>query len=299
MDDSRKDLVEKVGIFALHRAQKSFMKGDIAQAERRGERLGLLLYRLDRKHRERTFANLELAFPEWTPERRHQVGMDVFRHWGRAMADFMRSPNRTREEVLNSVEIAPEDLAYWQGATGQGKGVIAVTAHIGNFERFGHWSVASGRPLTVVARDANQGGVQDEVAKIRAAAGMETLSRGQSARAILQKLRQNELIGILPDQNAGDCFPNFFGKPCGTVLGPAVLALRTGAPILPAFCVRVGVGRYRAIVRPTLEIDRQAKDPVAIMAQFNEVLESVIRDYPDQYLWMHDRWKSARRRGLL
>jgi len=91
----------------------------------------------------------------------------------------------------------------------------------------------------------------------------------------------------------------FFGKPTGTVLGPAVLHQRTKAPILPAFCLRIGVGKYRIIVCEPIDLECKEEDQEMLMAQVNAVLESVIRDYPDQWLWMHDRWKSARRRNLL
>jgi KDO2-lipid IV(A) lauroyltransferase len=181
----------------------------------------------------------------------------------------------------------------------RGHGIIACTGHFGNFERFGHWCTATGRPITVVARDANQGEMQDRIARVREVTKVEFLSRGNSARAILGILRKNGLVGLLPDQNTDESFVPFFGRPCGTVLGPAVLSIRTKATIVPAFCVRTGVGKYRVIVKPPIETTGLEKQPEAIMAEFNRVLESVIRDYPDQYLWMHDRWKSARRGGLL
>jgi KDO2-lipid IV(A) lauroyltransferase len=297
MDEKRKALLNKVALAAFDRAQGLFLKKDVAVTERRGEKLGLLLYRLDKKHRRRTVANLELAFPEWTSERRETVARDVFRHWGRVTGDFLRTPLRTNEELLANMEV--EGQEYIALAEAAGKGIIACTAHLGNFERFGHWCTATGRPITVVARDANQGEMQARVARVRESSKVEFLSRGDSARAILSRLRKNGLVGLLPDQNTDESFVPFFGKPCGTVLGPAVLGVRTGAVLLPAFCVRTGVGRYRVIVRAPISTEGREKDPAAIMADFNRVLESVIRDYPDQYLWMHDRWKSARRGGLL
>lgn len=295
--NDRQARLDNLAVFALKQIQKSFLTPDVGKAERRGEVMGRLIYRLDRKHRERTHANLQLAFPEWDQGRQDRVAKEVFLHWGRMMGDFLRTPLRTNEEILANIEV--EGQEHILTAMQHKKGVIACTAHFGNFERFGQWSLATGRPLTVVARDANQSAIQDEVAKLRACTGMETLSRGNSARQILAKLRQNELIGILPDQNSGESYVPFFGKLCGTVLGPAVLGARTGAMLVPSFCVRIGVGKYRVIVRPPLITEGKEKDPAGVMAEFNSVLESVIRDYPEQYLWMHDRWKSARKRGLL
>jgi len=293
----RKQNLNRLAIWAFDRGQKFFLTKDVRVAEKRGERLGMLMYRFDKKHRERTHANLDMIFPEWTPERRLEVAKGVFRHYGLVMGDFLRTPLRTDEELLETTEVIGMENFYEAEAVG--KGVLVVTGHLGNFERFGHFCTATGRHIAVVARDANQSEMQERIAAVRAKTRVEFLSRGEAARPILVKLRRKELIGILPDQNSDESFIPFFGKPCGTVLGPAVLHQRTGAPILPAFCVRTGVGRYRVIVKPAIDIGNEEKDPEILMTQVNAVLESVIRDYPEQWLWMHDRWKTARKRGLL
>jgi len=209
----------------------------------------------------------------------------------------MRTPLRTKEELLANMEI--EGFEHYEAAAAIGKGIIACTAHLGNWERFGHWLIATGRQISVVARDANQGEIQDRVAKIRDLTGVIVLSRGDSARPILVKLKRKEIVGILPDQNSEESFAPFFGKPAGTVLGPAVLHMRTGAVLLPAYCVRVGPGKYRVVLREPIDIDNSMANAEEIMAKLNAVLESVIREYPDQWLWLHDRWKSARKRNLL
>jgi len=184
-------------------------------------------------------------------------------------------------------------------AESMGKGILALTGHMGNWERFGHWATSIGRHLSVVARDANQSDVQNRVAKIREHTGIEVLSQGNSARSILVKLRQKKIVALLPDQNADEIFVPFFGRMAGTVLGPAVLHQRTGAPLLPSYCVRTGVGKYRVIVRPAIDLENTVHDLAVVTTQVNAALESVIREYPEQWLWMHDRWKNARVRGLL
>lgn len=270
---------------------------DVGKAERRGEMLGKLWYRLDKKHRERSVANLRLAFPDLGGSQTTALSRRVFLHFGRVAGDFLRSPLRTDAEVLETTQVEGEHLIAV--AEGSENGIIAVTAHFGNWERFSHWCTATGRPIAVVAREANQTGVQEKLQSIREQNGMVVLSRGNAARAILQRLRHRELIGLLPDQNTDESFLPFFGRPAGTVLGPAVLHQRTGAVLLPAYYARVGVGRYRLILHPPIDLENTEKDPKAIMGRINESLESVIREYPDQWLWMHDRWKDARRQGLL
>lgn len=278
-------------------AQRLFLHADIARVESRGERLGGLLFRLDSKRRNRTYSNLELAFPEWSNQDRDRVAKGVFRHFGLVAADFFRTPLRSTQELLDNVEV--QGMENFDEAESMGKGILALTGHMGNWERFGHWATSIGRHLSVVARDANQSDVQNRVAKIREHTGIEVLSQGNSARSILVKLRQKKIVALLPDQNADEIFVPFFGRMAGTVLGPAVLHQRTGAPLLPSYCVRTGVGKYRVIVRPAIDLENTVHDLAVVTTQVNAALESVIREYPEQWLWMHDRWKNARVRGLL
>jgi KDO2-lipid IV(A) lauroyltransferase len=117
---------------------------------------------------------------------------------------------------------------------------------------------------------------------------------------LLQALREGRAIALLPDQSHKDVFIEFFGKPAGTALGPAVLAERTGAPMLPVFCYRIGPGRYRMDVLPPIEVDHDEEDrPLALTKAFTAELEGAIRAHPEQWLWFHDRWRSARQKGLL
>ena len=255
----------------------------------------MVLYRLDKKHRMRTQANLRLAFPEWSVEKVHETALEVYRHFGRVTADFLRTPLRTPEEANSAEVVGIENLEH---AHALGKGVMIITAHYGNWERFAHWFTVNGYTLNVVARDANQGLVTEKVNALRTQAGAAVLSRGNAARAILGKLKSGDLVGILNDQNNGDCFVPFFGKPCGTALGPAVLHLRTGAPLIPSYFTRLGPGKYRAEFLPPVLGEDFDKDEIRITTRLNEILESVIRRHPEQWLWLHDRWKSARLRGL-
>jgi KDO2-lipid IV(A) lauroyltransferase len=298
MSRKQNKALDKLTVLAFGFGQKLFLHRDIAKVERRGARLGELAFKLDKKHRHRTLENLALAFPDWSESKRMEVGREVFRHFGIATADFLRTPLRTEEEVLANMEV--EGFEHWEAVQGVlENGAIACTAHFGNFERFGSWAKAMGQPITVVAREANQGPIQERMEELRKMAGIDFMGRGDAVRPIMKKLREGKVVGLLPDQNSGESFLPFFGHPCGTVLGPAVLHIRTGAVMLPAFCVRLGVGRYRVIIKPAIDIERQERNPEALMSQYNAVLESVIRQFPEQYLWMHDRWKSARQKGLL
>lgn len=277
-------------------AERSFLKRDPFSAERLGARFGNLAYKLDKKHRQRTLSNLEMAMPELSQERREEIALGVFRHFGRITADFMRAEVRTEKDLLDSLDIhGYENL---EAANAAGKGVLIVTGHYGNWERLAHWLALQGNPFSVVARDANDTGMNLKVNQKRHASGVEVISRGNAARIILTKLKQKELVGIIPDQNSGESYLPFFNKPCGTVLGPAVLHLRTKAPILPVFCHWVAPCKYKVEILPPV-VALEGEKPEDIMTRINAILEGNIREHPEQWLWMHDRWKSARQKGLL
>jgi len=295
MSSKKRIFLDRASTAAFGFGQRVFLSGGIERAERRGEKLAMVLYRLDKKHRRRTQANLQMAFPEWNEQKVHDTALEVYRHFGRVTADFLRTPLRTVEEV-NSAEVVGRE--HLEAAHALGKGVLIITAHYGNWERFAHWFTVNGYTLNVVARDANQGLVTEKMTALRNKAGAAVLSRGNAARAILGKLKTGDLVGILNDQNNGDCFVPFFGKPCGTALGPAVLHLRTGAPLIPSYFTRLGPGKYRAEFHAPVLGDDFDRDEIKITTRLNEILESVVRQHPEQWLWLHDRWKSARLRGL-
>ena len=294
MKQLRRQFNNRLGTFAFKSALRWMANKDALQAERSGQKLGRFAMRFARKQREQAFYNLELAFPEQSPEWRAATVQATFEHFGMLATDFLRTPQRTDEEVMASM--TENGFHNFQKALDQGKGVLAITAHFGNWERMAQYSRAMGFPLAVVARDANDQALNQMVLDLRRSVGLEVLSRGNAARAVIERLRDQKLVAVLPDQNSSESFLPFFGKPCGTVLGPAVLHLRTGAPLITAYCHRVGPGKYQVDVGPELEHDGT---PEGIMTLANQALEETIRKHPEQYLWLHDRWRSARRKGLV
>ncbi len=297
MGSRRKDLEKRAGFIAFRMAEKTFLKKDTISAERTGERLGNLVFRLSKKHRNRALSNLELAFPQMPAAELDALARKVFQHFGRITGDFMKSPGRTDEEVLAHADC--HGFEHLDEALAEGKGVILLTGHYGNWERAAHVVAAKGYKLSVVARDANDTDLNRHVLRIRQAHGVEVLSRGNAARAILTKLKKNEVIAILPDQNSGDIFIPFFEKPCGTVTGPASIHQRMGSPMIMFFSQRTGPGEYRMEVHPPLKPVPGFDLVEGMTRAINNALEEQIRRVPEQWLWFHDRWKSARRAGLL
>lgn len=297
MSSRRKQLGQKAGALAFKWAERAFLRRTPAEAERLGVRLAEWAWRVDKKHRTRSVANLELAFPDWTPEKRLEVAQEAYRHFGRTASDFMRAELRDPDEVLASIEVEGEE--YFQEALEGGQGVLLLGGHFGNWERLAHYFTLCGFPIAVVARDANDTAITLRMTAKRHAQGVEVLSRGSAARTLVKRLRQKSCIGLLADQNAGDAFIQFFGKPCGTVLGPASLHKLSGAPMVASYCARVEQGKYRCTVFPAIRGMEKEVSSESLMQAYHETLETMIRRHPEQWLWMHDRWKSARRAGLL
>jgi len=241
-----------------------------------------------------------MVFPDWSDEQVRRIAREVFAHFGKTGARFLRAPALSAEEVLASVRC--EGLNLIHEALNEGKGAILITAHIGNWERMAHYFSLNGITLSVIARDANDEVSNRVVNRTRRSQGFEVYGRATAARRVLRDLQQNRCVGILPDQNAQEAFVPFFGMPAGTVLGPAMFHLHTNAPILTTFCIEQGDGSYEVMISrlnlPERTGDREA-DAVAIMARVNEAIEQAVREHPEQWLWLHDRWRSARQEGLL
>ena len=268
----------------------------LPSALRLGSRLGAIGYRLAKEKRQIAERNLQLAFGvEKTAGEREKIVRGVFAHFGRSAVAFLRAP-MLGPEVL-SAQMTVEGGEYLEAARTKGKGIIVTTGHIGNWEILGRWlAQVEKTPVTVVAKDPKGVVLADYLRQMRENAGFAVLSKGESARPLLRVLQRGEAIIILPDQNSGDVFVPFFGVPAGTVAGPASLALHTGAALLPMFCLENPDGSYRMVCKPpiaTVTTGDRETDVKRIMAEFNSVLETVIQQNPDQWLWLHNRWKSA------
>lgn len=292
---NKKDIEGRIGEFALKSLVRRLERKSAVEVEASGLKIGRLLARLSKKRFGRAVENLRMALPDLPdPE---AVAMRVFENFGRMGADFMTLHKRSPEEIIASVDF-PE-LGKVDEALALGKGVIMITGHFGNWERMAACLSYKGYKLSVVARDADQKGVTGIMNGIRSHSGTQVIPRGNAARPMLECLRRNELIGILPDQNSNEAFLPFFGKLAGTVLGPGVLHERTGAPVLGLFCRRIGPAKFAVQVKGPLTRPHTSVRGEATMLAIHEALEEVIRETPDQWLWFHDRWRNARRKGLL
>lgn len=265
-----------------------------------GRWVGRVIRRLSGKYRRRTVANLRMVFPDWSEAEVQRVAMGVFEHFGKTMARFFGGGRETAEEILASVEFHGLDVV--DRALEEGRGVMVITAHFGNWERMAQAACLRGYRLSVVARDANQERTTKVVNDVRKGHGIEVFSRGKAARELFRRLRDNQIIAMLVDQNSRHILVPFFGIPAGTTDGPGLVHLATGAPIVTVFAYERPDGTYHAEIRrlelPERTGDRE-EDVKGIMGAINDATERAVRRHPEQWLWMHDRWRWARELGLI
>ncbi len=183
----------------------------------------------------------------------------------------------------------------------EGKGIIAVTAHFGNFSLMFAFLAQTGYPTNAIMRPSRDEKLEKPLEDLRTGVGLKTIytmPRMQCVAQTLRTLRANEIVLIPMDQNNGSkagVFVDFFGKPSGTASGPAIFAMRTGSPIVPIFTVRTGRDTHEVIVEPFFYLEPRATDEETVqhnIQKITTIIERYIRQYPEEWGWMHRRWKS-------
>lgn len=264
-----------------------------------GAALGALLYALLPRHRRAARANLSRVFGVgFSPAGIEELVRRNFRHLGQAIAEFLKMAYWDKAEIERRVELRGTE--HLDAALAAGKGAICVTAHYGNWELLAARVSQAGYPLHVIARRADDPAVTALMNRVRERSGYRVIlrSRRHGIRPALECLRRNELLGILLDQNKGEgaVYVDFFGAPVATPAGPAVLARRTGAPLIPIFDRRRPDGTHVAQVLPALEwspTGEPDRDTWEITARLTRIIEAQVRAEPEQWFWIYDRWKQT------
>jgi Kdo2-lipid IVA lauroyltransferase/acyltransferase len=241
--------------------------------------------------------NLEMALPELSAKERKRILRGVYRHLGWQLVEFCRMPRYTAENTRDWIRT--EGMEQYLAARSRGKGVLVLTGHLGAWELSSFYHSLMGYPMGIVIRRLDNRLLDDFVNGIRCLHGNWVLHKDDFARGLLTAMRAGETVGILMDTNMTPpqgVFVPFFGNLACTASGLARVALRTGAAVLPGFMVwEPGERHYVLRFGPELEFTQTADpevDVLAATAKCNEVLEAWIRRYPDQWLWIHRRWKT-------
>ncbi len=257
--------------------------------------VGFLASRVIQLRRQVALDNLHRAFPDLDEPHGERIYRSLWRHFASVGSELARLPRMTNAAFEKAVD--GDEMEVLRRALRKGKGAIFVSGHLGNWEWLGGMCSRVGIPFTYVVATQSNKHVERWLDEMRASAGAEILSRKDSVKGTLTALRNNRVVAMLCDQDAGDSgvFVPFFDTLASTPRGPAVFHLKTGAALVFGDCCRQPDGRYKLHFEelpphePTS--DREA-DETTVMAAITRRLEEEVRRYPDQYLWLHRRWKS-------
>lgn len=268
----------------------------LSLADGLGRRTGLLYRLVDGRRRRLVARNLALAFPEKSPAEVDRLSREVFAHFGGLAADLFRSETEPVGKLLERIEIV--GLEHARAVAASGRAAFFSSPHLGNWEWAALATGASGLVVTIVARPLDNPLLHARLTAMREKTGCRVVSKRDAARTLLKTLRGGGLVGILADQRArppdGIAVP-FFGRPALTTTSVARLAARTDALILPAVCLRTAPGRYRLTFSEPLDVARlppEERDVERLTTRLTALVESQIRAAPEQWLWLHDRWRS-------
>lgn len=263
-----------------------------------GKGLGRLAYSLAGELRRTGSINLRLAFPEKTEEERAALLRECFDSLGRQLGLFSQFSTRPLETLQNMIE--PSGLEHLVAAKAHMRGgLILFTAHLGAWELTSFGPALFGYPFSFLVRRLDNAKIESLVDNVRVRFGNQTIDKLAAARSMVKILRSNGMLGLLPDLNTLDSeaiFVDFFGTPAATNFIMAKLALRTNAPIIPIIAPwNEEKRKYQLIIQPPIRFDASGDEDADVRrltTKLSQHIESQIRRYPGQWLWIHKRWKT-------
>jgi Kdo2-lipid IVA lauroyltransferase/acyltransferase len=262
-----------------------------------GRGVARIAYGLSDRLRSTGFRNLELAFPEMNDRERERILRGCFTSLGRLLGEFSQFPRATPESLRRIVEC--QGLENLEAARASGHGVILFTGHLGAWELSSFALSAFGYPLSFLVRRIDNPLVEQMIERTRTRFGNRSIDKRAAMRPMLRTLRAGETLGTLVDLNTQPhegIFVDFFGIPASTTSGLATLALHTGAAVLPVFVPwDEKQQRFTLRIDPPLAITptgNQSEDIRQLTSLFTSVVESYVRKYPEQWLWIHKRWNT-------
>jgi Kdo2-lipid IVA lauroyltransferase/acyltransferase len=266
-------------------------------AHRAARVLAWLGFQLARRQRRSGLQNLRMAFPDMAESTRERILRGCFQNLGRLLVEFTHFPQLNKANI--SQFVVHDGLDNYLEGLRRGRGVIFMTAHFGAWELSSFAHAVYGFPLKFIVRPIDNRRVEKLISSYRTASGNVPIERRSAARDVLKALRQNEAVGILFDQNttrSEGVFADFFGTPAATTPAIALFALRTGAAVVPGFLIwDTALQKHRLRLDPPVELidtgdlDRDVLENTKL---FNKVLEGYVKEFPDQWLWIHRRWKT-------
>jgi KDO2-lipid IV(A) lauroyltransferase len=257
--------------------------------------LSLAYYHIAPRRRLITLHNLTKVFPDKNLDEIQRIAKGAYRNIAIMAAEFADLPFWTKENIGNILDV--EGLEYCVAALEKNRRLLMFGAHFGNWELGVIAASLLLKPLVLIYRPLANSVLENLVTWVRLSTGNRAVAKNSAMWPMVRVLRQNGIIGLLIDQNVASyegVFVDYFGIEACTTNGLAHLALLTGAPVIPAFMVRQDDNRYRFIFGPEVDLIRtedSEKDVVENTSIFTAIIEDMVRQYPDQWLWLHERWK--------
>jgi len=260
--------------------------------------LGRLAYYLVPRHRESALQHLRSAYGNTKTEADYRlIARRVFENLAKTSVEILLFPKFSSAEVESFTDTGDAYKVY-SDLLAEGKGLLGITSHMGNWELLAGIFTLKGYKGRAIARRLRYEPYNKWIESLRRSIGVETVYRGDSPKQILKILKDGYIIGMLPDQDIDSLrgvFVNFFGRPAYTTIAPAKLAIATGSPIIVNFLIRQPGNKYKIvigdIIRPDAKLPRE-EAVVLYTRRWMESCEKIIREYPDQWGWMHNRWKT-------
>ncbi len=258
--------------------------------------MGRLGFVLASGPRRRTIEHLTMVYgQDKSPAEIRELARRVFVHFATAAADLLRLPVLIKQGLDRLVSASGTE--HLDRAFATGDGVLMITCHFGNWEILGAWLAQNGYPMSVVGTSLFDPRLDRILVETRNRAGYTNITRGKGTREIIRTLKKGEAVGMLIDQDtkADGVFVDFFGRPAYTPTGPAVLARRLNLPIIPIFAYLKDDFTYQVECLPPLDLvktDNEAEDIRRNTQKCSDAYEDIIRRHPEQWVWMHKRWKT-------
>lgn len=254
-----------------------------------------LFYQFSSRQRLIALHNLKNSYPEKSIWELKKIAKGVYRNLALTAADFFEIPYIDKNNLHEWVEL--EGFENLERAKAQGKGVLSIVAHFGNWELMTAAIPLASGPMHIIYRPLDSQVMEDVVAWMRTHKGNFLIPKEGATKTVRRLLEKGQVIGILNDQNvsaAEGIFVNFFNRPACTSPGTAYMALRTGAPIIAGYLFRKDDGKYKFVIDPVEVINTGdfEKDLIANTQKFTSIVENIVRAHPDQWFWIHQRWKT-------
>lgn len=256
-----------------------------------------LTYKLQPRLRRIALFNLGIAFPGWSEAQREKIIRGMVRQIGWMIGEFSQFPKYTPANIRQLVVI--DGAENFAAAQRRGNGVLFLTGHMSAWELAPFAHALYGHPLHFLVRPIKNGRVDALISRYRCRSGNQPIDKNRAARAMLKVLADAGTVGILADHNTSldeGVFVDFFGVPASTTSGLARIALRTDAAIVPGFlCWDENAQKYRLQFGPAVELIRSGNEDEDVHAntqQFTRIIEEYVRAHPEQWVWIHKRWKT-------